>query len=72
MRDHSISVDQARYTTSIVDKYLDVAKVNTSTKFYTTTLPYNMMFAKDYASTSYKQVDKLTMELNIQYRACIG
>ena len=25
-----------------------------------------------YASTSDEQVDKFTMELNIQYRACIG
>ena len=33
MKDHSISVDQGRYYTSIVAKYLDTATVNTSTKF---------------------------------------
>ena len=33
MRDHSIFVDQARYATSIVAKYLDTATVKTSTKF---------------------------------------
>ena len=39
MKDHSISVDQARYATSIVAKYLDTVKVKTSTKFYKTTFP---------------------------------
>ena len=34
MRDHSISVDQARYATYIVAKYLNTETVNTSTKFY--------------------------------------
>ena len=31
---HSISVDQARYATSIVAKYLDTATVKVSKKFY--------------------------------------
>ena len=34
MRDHSIYVDQARYATSVVEKYLDTATVKTSAKFY--------------------------------------
>ena len=34
LKDHSISVDQARYATSIVSKYLDTAKVKVSNKFY--------------------------------------
>ena len=38
MKDHTISVDQARYSTSIVEKYLDTATVKVSTKFYNTTL----------------------------------
>ena len=46
MRDHSISVDQARYATSIVEKYLDTDIFKTSTKFYNTTLPYDMIFTK--------------------------
>ena len=33
MKDHSISVDQARYTASIVDKYLDTDTVKTRTIF---------------------------------------
>ena len=37
MKDHSISVYQARYATSIVAKYLDTATFKASTKFYNTT-----------------------------------
>ena len=44
MKGHSISVDQARYATSIVEKYLDTATVNASKKFYKTTLPSDMIF----------------------------
>ena len=36
MKDHSISVDQARYATSIVAKYLDTATVKGSKKIYNT------------------------------------
>ena len=43
---HSISVDQARYATSIVAKYLDTATVKASAKFYKTTLPADMIFTK--------------------------
>ena len=46
MKDHSISVYQARYATSIVAKYLDTATVKVSNKFYKTTLPAAMMFQK--------------------------
>ena len=60
MKDHSISVDQARYATSIVAKYLDTATVKASTKFYKTTLPYDMISTKYDTSTSDEKVDKLT------------
>ena len=33
LKDHSISVDQARYSTSIVAKYLDTATITVSKKF---------------------------------------
>ena len=72
MRDNSISVDQARYATSIVAKYLDTSTVKASTKFYKTTLPSDIIFTKYDTSTSYEQVEKLTTEFNINYRACIG
>ena len=46
MKDHSISVDQDRYATSIVEKYLDTATVKVSTKFYKSTLPADMILTK--------------------------
>ena len=63
MKDHSIYVDQARYTTSVVAKYLDTPTVKAITKFYKTTLPYDMIFNKADASISDEQVDKLTREV---------
>ena len=60
LKDHSISVDQARYATSIVAKYLDTAIVKVSTKFYKTTFPAGMVFTKEDVSTSDEQVEKLT------------
>ena len=70
MKDHSIPVEKARYATSIVAKYLDNATVNTSKRFYNTTLPAYMTFKKEDFSTSDGQVEKLTREYNIHYRAC--
>ena len=52
MKNHSISVYQAGYATSIVAKYLDFTTAKTSTKFYNTTLSSDMIFTKDDASTS--------------------
>ena len=60
MKDHSVSVGQARYATSIVTEYLDTATVKASTKVYNTTLPSNMIFTKYDTSTSDEQVEKLT------------
>ena len=60
MKDHSISVYQDRYFTSIVAKYLDIEKVNTSTQFYNTTFPSDIIFAKYDAYTIDDQVEKLT------------
>ena len=51
LKDHSISVDQARHATSIVVKYLDTATVKVSTKFYKTTFPADMIFTKGDVST---------------------
>ena len=72
MNYHSILLDQARYATYIVAKYLDTATINTSKHFYNNTLRYNMIFAKAGASTSDEQVEKMTREFNIQYRVFIG
>ena len=46
LKDHSISVDQARYSTSIVAKYLDTATVKVSNKFYKIKLPADIIFTK--------------------------
>ena len=72
LKDNSISVDQARYATSIVAKYLDTATSKVSNKFYKTTLPAEMIFTKEDVSTSDEQVGRLTREYNIHYRSCIG
>ena len=72
LKDHPISMDQDRYATSIVAKYLDTATVKVSNKFYKTTLPSDMIFIKEDVSTSDEQVESLTREYNIHYRACIG
>ena len=60
LKDNSISVDQARYATSIVAKYLDTAIVKVSNKFYKTTLTSDMIFTKEDVSTSDEQVESLT------------
>ena len=52
LKDHSISVDQGRYATSIVEKYLDTAIVKVSKRFYMTTLPDDMILTKEDTSTS--------------------
>ena len=47
LKDHSISVNQERYATYFVAKYLDTATVKVSTKFYKTTFPDDMIFTKE-------------------------
>ena len=68
MKNHSISVNQARYYTSIVAKYLDIATVKSGTKFYKTTFPSDMISTKYDTSTSDKYFEKLAREFNINYR----
>ena len=65
-------MDQARYATSIVVKYLDTATFKVSTKFYKTTFPADMIFTKEDVSISDEKVGKLTREFNVHYRACVG
>ena len=72
LKDNFISVDQRRYATSIVAKYLDTSTVNVIIKFYKTTFPADIIFTKEDVSTSDEKVEKLTREYNIHYRSCIG
>ena len=69
---HYISLDQARYDTYIVDKYLDISTVKKSTNLYKSTLPSDMIFTKADKYTIDEQVENLYREFNIHYRACIG
>ena len=61
LKDHSIYVDQSRYVTYIVAKNLDTVTVKTSTRFYNTALPSDMILTKDDTSTSDEQFENLTM-----------
>ena len=65
MKYHSISVDQARYATSIVEKYLGTATVKWSKNIYNTNLPSDMIINKADTSTSDKQVEKFARKINI-------
>ena len=60
LKDHSISVDQDIYATSIVAKYMDTATVKVINKFYKTTPPLDMIFTKDNVSTNDEQIERLT------------
>ena len=52
MKEHYIPVDQARYATSIVVKYLYTVTVKISKKFYKTNLPSDIIFTKSDARTN--------------------
>ena len=45
-KDEYISVDQARYDISAVEKYLNSTTLNIHLKFHKTTLPHDMIFIK--------------------------
>ena len=53
LKDHSFFVNQDRYATSIVVKYLDADTVNSGTNFYKITLRSAVIFTKAEVSTSY-------------------
>ena len=72
LKDHSFLVHQDIYATSAVAKCLDTVPVDTSEKLNKTNFQYYIIFIKNNPSTRYNQVEKLTREFNINYRACIG
>ena len=72
LKDRYISVDKARYATYVVAKCLDTATIKENSKFHKTTLPHDMIFTKEDYSTSDEQVEVLSIEYNIYYRACLG
>ena len=62
LKEHYISVDQYRYATSVIAKYLDTSKIEENKNFHKTTLPHDMLFNIEYASTSDEQVEMLSRE----------
>ena len=50
-KDHCVLVDQARYATSVVEKYIDTATIKKTSNFNNAPLPNDMIFTKEYAST---------------------
>ena len=46
LRDHYISVNQSRYATSVVVKYLDTTSIIENSKFCKTTITHDMIFTK--------------------------
>ena len=51
---------------------MDTATVKVNKKFYKTTLSAGTIFTKEDVSARDEQVESLTREYNIHYRACIG
>ena len=51
LKDYYISLDQSIYYTSIVAKYLDTATKKENLNCHKTTLPHDLIFTKEYAST---------------------
>ena len=61
MKDQSIYVDPYIFaTTYIAYKCIDTVTFKTSTKFYKTPLPFDMIVTKYDASTGDEQVEKFT------------
>ena len=61
LRDHSISVDQSRYVTSVVANYLDTVTIEQNSNFHKTSLLHDMILTKEYASTSDENVGLLSI-----------
>ena len=71
LKDNSISVDKDRYATSVVVNYLDNSKIKENSKIHKTTLPYDIIFTKENASTSVEKMEVLSRYYNIHYRDCV-
>ena len=69
---HSISVDQARYATSVVAKYLNTDTIKENSNFHKTTLSHDIIFTTEDAYASDEQVEVLSRYYIIHYRTCVG
>ena len=72
LKDYYIPVYQDRYATSLIVKYPDTATIKENSRFQKNTLTHDMIFIKEYASASDKQVGVLYRELKNYYRSCVG
>ena len=54
------SVDQDRYDTSVVSKYLDTTTIKVNSKFHKTNLPHDVIFTKEDVYTTDEQVEVLS------------
>ena len=60
LKDHYISVYQARYATYVVANYLDNDTIKENSKFHNTTLPYDIICTKEDAYIIDEQVEVLS------------
>ena len=65
-------MDQSRYSTAVVSKYLDNSTIKENSKFHETKLTHYIIFTKQYASTSDEQAELLSGDYNIHYRYFMG
>ena len=72
VKNNSISVDEARYSTSVVAKYLDTTTIKENSEFHKTTLTHDIKLIKEYLSIIDEKLGVLSIEYNIQYRAYVG
>ena len=67
-----ITVDQSRYCTSLVKRYLDKAGCKNITRVHVTPLPLDFIPTIDDLSTDEATSLKLQEEYNLDYASCIG
>ena len=65
-------MDQSRYDTSVVAKYIYTAAIKENSNFNQTNLPHDMIFTKEDAYTRDEQVEVLSLYYIIHYRSCLG
>ena len=68
---HYISVYQYRYATSLVENDIDTPIIRENSKFHKNTFPRDIIFTKEDYYNSYEKVEVMSIEYNIQYRACM-
>ena len=54
LRDHSVSVNQARYAICVFGNDLETAAIKKNSMIHDTTLPHDIIFTKEYTSASDK------------------